>query len=375
MTLQEVVRTATRVVRQPWNPDPSEMWRRIARLPEQARGAWRLGLEWEGVASLPPDCDIRRVVVVGMGGSAIGGDLVARIVKERCAVAVDLVRDSALPRLDAHTLLVASSFSGETEEVLTAVREAQGAPCAKVAITRGGALAREAATSGIPTLWYDCDGEPRSALAYGTMTLLGLMTRLGLCDITQDEVDRAIDEVARCTAELSLRDGERENRAQALAREIRGSVPVILADASLQPAAVRWQTQFNENAKVWAFALALPEALHNAVEGIGRYATAPGSAPFYAVLLEDASRPLAARARIAALQEHLFDCGVPCMRLTFEGSSLLSTLLQACAFGDWVSYYLAIEAGIDPSPVPTITSLKRRVSQLAGETNGYATVK
>lgn len=366
MTLQEVVRTATRVVRQPSNPDPSDMWRRLADLPQQALDAWELGTGWDaGVRALPPDRDIRRVVIVGMGGSAIGGQLVARIVGQRSSVAVELVRDCVLPALDRHTLLVASSFSGETEEVLSAMREAEASPCLKVAITRGGALAREAATSGIPILRYEYEGEPRSALAYGTLTLLGLLSRLGVCVVTREEVDAAVREVASICGELGARESIRENRSQALAREIRGSVPVILADASLEPAAVRWQTQFNENAKCWAFAGTLPEALHNVVEGIGRFASGPGSTPFYVILLEDASRPAAARARIAAVQEHLFDCDVPCVRLTFGGSNLLSTLLQACTFGDWVSYYLAIEAGIDPSPVPTITSLKRRVAQLS----------
>jgi glucose/mannose-6-phosphate isomerase len=248
------------------------------------------------------------------------------------------------------------------------VREAATAPCQKVAMTRGGALAREAGTSGIPTLWYSCDGEPRSALGYGALTLLGLLTTLGVVEMSDDEVAEAIDELEVACRDFNAHDPARENRAQALAREIRGSVPVIFADASLAPAATRWQTQFNENAKCWAFSAALPEILHNAVEGIGRYATAPGSAPFFVVLLEDSARPAAARARIEALQEHLFDCGVPCTRLRFSGSSLLSSLLQACMLGDWVSYYLAVEAGIDPSPVPTITRMKRRVAQLLSGT-------
>ncbi len=371
MTLQEVVRTATRVVREPWNPDPSGMRHRIAALPEQARAAWRVGLDWEHASqAVPPEREVRRVVIVGMGGSAIGGQLVARIVEQRSPVAVELVRDGVLPALDPHTLLVASSFSGETEEVLSALRDAEGAPCMKMVLTRGGTLAREAATSGIATLWYECEGEPRSALGYGTLTLLGVLHRVGVCAMTEDEVETALQELEAACSELMHEDPARENRAQALAREIRGSVPVILADAPLEPAAVRWQTQFNENAKCWAFAGMLPEALHNVVEGIGRYAAAPGSAPFYVVMLEDASRPARARARIAAVQEHLFDCGVFCTRLTFAGSNTLSTLLQACVFGDWVSYYHAIESGIDPSPVPTITSLKRRVDQLADGASG-----
>ncbi|MCK9485361.1 MAG: hypothetical protein M0R73_01470 [Dehalococcoidia bacterium] len=371
MTLQEVIRTASRVVRQPENPDPSGMWQRLAALPQQMQDAWRLGASWDaGIEALRGDCEVRRVVVVGMGGSAIGGQLVARIVEARSAVPVELVRDCALPVLDRHTLLVASSFSGETEEVLAALREAAASPCLKMAITRGGTLGREATASGIPTLFYAYEGEPRSALAYGTLALLGVLSRLGLCVVTQDEMDAAVREVGALCQVLSARESMRENRAQALAREIRGAVPFILADASLEPAAVRWQTQFNENAKCWAFAGTLPEALHNVVEGIGRYPSAPGSAPFHVVLLEDAGRPAAARARLAAVQEHLFDCGVPCSRLTFTGGNLLSTLLQACTFGDWVSYYLAVEAGIDPSPVPTITSLKRRVAQLS---NGSST--
>ncbi len=348
--------------------DPSGLWRRLVDFPDQAALAWRLGSSWTGAVTTT---EIRRVVVVGMGGSAIGAQLVARIVEQRSPVAVEVVRDSALPAIDEHTLLVASSFSGETEEVLTAIRSNAAQPGMKMAITRGGTLAELAEELGIPVLRYAYEGEPRSALGYGVLLLLGVLERFGVFAETHAEVIRALEEVrASCVPFRPDAEGGR-NPARDLAAALRTSIPVVLADSSLAGAAVRWQNQFNENGKHWAFPGTLPEALHNLVESLHDHEDGAGEPvppqPFHVVLLEDQSRPSTARARIDAMEELLRDSCIATTRLQFQGGSDLSTLLQACLAGDWVSYYLAVDEGIDPSPVPVISHLKERVAELADD--------
>jgi glucose/mannose-6-phosphate isomerase len=270
--------------------------------------------------------------------------------------------------MDQRTLLVFCSFSGDTEEVLAAVRASAGHTGARVAITRGGALAREAAAEGFPTLVYEYEGEPRSALGYGTMLLLGLLHRFGVFTTTEAEIEQTLAEVRRTTEAHAPGVPLAENPARALAQRVGDTVPVILADASLSGAAVRWQNQCNENGKRWAFAGMLPEAMHNIVEGMQRGESPSG---FHVILLEDRSRPRIARLRLDAFQQHLSEADVRWTRLTFDGSGDLSILLQACVVGDWVSYYLASEAGVDPSPVPVISRLKARVAdKVARDTVG-----
>lgn len=344
--------------------DPSGMWRRLAEFPQQAAHAWQMGTRWAGLDDVGA---VKRVVIVGMGGSAIGGQLAGQVVQHRYPVAVEVVRDSAIPQTDEHTLIVVASFSGETEEVLSALPAIAQSPGPKMVITRGGALAREAAALDIPALIYAYEGEPRSALGYGAMLLLGVLRRIGVFPTPDAEVERALAEVdTSCVRYLPDADPE-ANPARSLALQLRNRVPVVMADASLSGAAARWQTQLNENSKRWAFPIILPEALHNLVEAVGARGAGNGveDDAFHVILLEDQTRPARARARIDAVQELLSDSGFEWTRIALRGSSHLSVLLQACLAGDWVSYYLAVEEGIDPAPVPNITSLKHRVAQIS----------
>lgn len=343
--------------------DPSGLWRRLVDFPQQAAHAWQMGTRWAGLDHAD---DVRRVVVLGMGGSAIGGQVAGQVVEQRAPVAFSVVRDSALPQTDEHTLIVVASFSGETEEILGALPEIARRPGPKVAITRGGTLAREAAALDIPTLLYTYEGEPRSALGYGALLLLGVLRRLGAFPATDAEVERALAEVETSCLRYHPDADPEANPTRSLAWQLRHRIPVVMADASLSGAAARWQTQINENSKRWAFPVLLPEALHNLVEAVG--ARGAGSDvddhPFHVILLEDQTRPNRARARIDALQELLSESGIEWTRVALRGSSHLSILLQACLAGDWVSYYLAVEEGVDPSPVPHISGLKKRVQQI-----------
>lgn len=344
--------------------DPSGLWQRLVEFPEQAAHAWRLGCTWPGIVT---ETRIRRVVIIGMGGSAIGAQLAASLVRHRSPIAVDIVQDARLPVMDAYTLLIASSFSGETEEVLSALRASADQPCLKLVVTRGGTLARDAAALGIPIVHYEYEGEPRHALGYGTLLLLGIFRQLGIFPASHAEVTNALAEVKAASADYYPDVPLAHNPARSLALQLETSIPVVLADAPLATAAIRWQNQCNENGKRWAFPGVLPEALHNIVEGV-QLGSGPGLAdgtPFHLVLLEDHSRPATARVRLDVVQDLLSETGISWTRLPFDGSSDLSILLQACVLGDWVSYYLAIGSGVDPSPVPTISRLKQQIAQRA----------
>ena len=194
-----------------------------------------------------------------------------------------------------------------------------------------------------------------------TMLLLGILHRLGTFQMRDEEVARALQELDSYGRDQQPDIPFSSNSARSLALQLNNSIPVILADASLGGAAVRWQNQCNENGKRWAFAGVIPEALHNIVEAMRR-APLGGESPFHVILLEDLSRSRASRVRLDAIQDVLSEGAIPWTRLPFAGESALSILLQACVMGDWVSYYLAVDNGLDPSPVPMKSVEKRSKS-------------
>ena len=169
--------------------DPSEFWRLIAELPLHARAARELGERWQ-----PLEGFVRpsRVVVLGVGGSAIGGDVVATLASRLGSVPVEVVRDYSAPPPDEGTLLVASSFSGNTEEVLTAFSEQHGGPGQRLAITTGGRLAALTREHDVPLLTYKFDGPPRSAFGYGVLLLLQVLQRLGVLDLDPAAIESAV---------------------------------------------------------------------------------------------------------------------------------------------------------------------------------------
>lgn len=334
--------------------DPTGIRFRIGGLPEQCRQAWELARQWELPASMVRP---RRVVVVGMGGSAIGAEIVAQVAARRSAVQVEVHRSSDGPITDADTLVIASSYSGETSEVLSAFTGTLGAPGGRLVITGGGSLASLARERNIPLLTFKHDGEPRSALGFGVFLLLGVLARLDALPMSDVEVEDAIVEM-----ELQGRDWEPEssfggNPAKQLAERLFGGIPVVFGEGFLQAAARRWQNQFNENSKQWAFAAALPELTHNLIEGFGR----PTTQLVRPIVLEGASTDWESWRRTDLVVERLDFADAPCERIDVAASSDLGSLLLACHLGDWVSLYLALLNEVDPATVPAISWVKERL--------------
>lgn len=332
--------------------DPSGLRHRIASFADQCHEAWGLSRTWLASSSLASP---QRVVVVGMGGSAIGANLAAEVCMRRSSLPVRVHRSAEPPQTDEHTLLIASSHSGDTEETLAAFQGAAEQPGARLAITRGGALQAYAERSGIPVLQFEHDGEPRSALGFGTFLLLGLLTSLDMLSLGDSEVCRAIAEMQGRGRSWWADVRTKDNAAKRLALRLHGGIPVVLGEEYLGVAARRWQSQFNENSKQWAFSGSLPEAAHNLLEGFGQ----PTQDLIRPVLLEGAAEHPRERARTRLIADSLLAAGHPCERLDVRGSSELATLLIACHLGDWVSLHLAMLNDVDPAPVPAIGALKR----------------
>jgi len=340
--------------------DPSRLGERIAALPGQCGEAWQQISQAELPGFPQPQ---NQVVICGMGGSAIAGDLAADLAQAQGGLPITVVRDFRLPfKPDNRTLVIACSYSGETRETLSLFQEAVKARSAVVAITSGGTLAGLATESGAPVLPVATKGEPRNAVGYNLMLLLGLLNRLGLVETRESDVQSAIEAARQHVARIEPDRPAESNTAKQIALELHGKVPLIYGGGIFRGMARRWKTQFNENAKVWAFFEAIPELLHNSVEAYPDWAES--GIPLTALVLQPNTAPEESSGHYEVLAELLRRHTVPHRVLMGGDGSQLVQLLNMLVLGDYVSYYLAMLKGVDPSETPFLQEAKRLLSEL-----------
>jgi glucose/mannose-6-phosphate isomerase len=237
----------------------------LRQLPQQCRRAWQQVTSF----LLPQEYSaVNKVVILGMGGSAIGGELLRGLCIDTPHLAVSTHRDYGLPGfVDERTLVIASSSSGTTEETLDAFFRALSNPCKKLAITTGGKLGAMAQEHEIPLFLLDCKAPPRAALGCLFVPLLGILQKLGLIHDISDELDRMVKVLDAMVSRLSEDVPLSSNKAKHLSTQLFERVPVIYGAGTLSPVAHRWKTQLNENSKHWSFSEVLPDLNHNSVVG------------------------------------------------------------------------------------------------------------
>ena len=336
--------------------DPQDMRALIAGLPAQVEAAWRAGLDWP----LPPALRAPgRVLVAGMGGSAIGADIVSALAMTRSTVPVQVLRGYEAPPLNSDTLLVASSFSGDTRETLAAMTSAGAEAAMRLAITTGGSLSRLVEERGWPIFQYAFNGPPRSALGWGTFPLLAILARLGAIPSPDAEVAAALLDLRRASTRWRPEVPGEANEAKQLARAVAGRAVLVIGAAALESAARRWAGQLNENAKQWALWAALPEADHNLIIALHGH---PAEQQPHVLLLDAVALEPRDSIHVALTAETLVAAGVPHQVVTLPSSTLLGALLEACHLADWVSLYAAVLNGVDPTSVDALARFKSRLA-------------
>ncbi len=340
--------------------DPGAMLESVAGLPEQCRQAWQAAQALQ----LPPDyAQIDRIVILGMGGSAIGGDMFRVLLQRESAVPVFNVRQYDLPPfVDERTLVIASSFSGNTEETISAFDQALATPAKKLAITSGGKLLATARANGIPLFSYAFRGEPRAALGWGLMPLLASAQKLGLMTGVDRDVDEAIAVMESLRREIGADAPASDNAAKQLAQRLHERLPVIYGAGPLTEVAHRWKTQLNESSKVWCFYEELPELHHNATVGLLLPALIARATTV--VLLQSADLVhRRVRLRYDWTRQLLEKARVDSVTIDTRGKSALAQIMSLVLFGDYVSGYLALLYGVDPSPTTVIQDLRVWLAQ------------
>jgi glucose/mannose-6-phosphate isomerase len=352
--------------------DPGDMLRQVASSAAQVRTAVRATQE----ADLGQVTDVgrpRAIVVTGMGGSGVAGDILAAVCGPGCPVQVLAVHDYQLPAwVGAADLVIAASCSGATEETLAASAEAVRRGCRLIGVGgRDSELAKIAEQAHAPFIGVQSAGMPRSTLWALSVPLVVVAGRLGLIDVPPDAYEAAAAELERISY-LCRPDSESfVNPAKTLALELAGTLPMIWGTSPLAGvAAYRFACQLNENAKYPAVPGALPEANHNQVVtfdgpfagGQDGFAADPPPVPLRLVLLRDShehpqvARRRAESARLAAGR------GIEVTELAASGGGPLERLASLVQLIDYATVYLAIAQGIDPGPVTTIAELKARIA-------------
>ncbi len=339
--------------------DPSGLRYRLRDFPDQCRRAWREASEF------PLSLDVggcKQVLVAGMGGSAIGGDLLADLASTSPAIPIIVIRGYRIPYvLDQNTLVLSCSYSGNTEETLATFEQAssQGAPI--IAVSSGGALGREAQARSLPFFRIDYEGEPRSALGYSFIVPAVLLAKLGLLDGDNIGFEEAFEAVDSLLPTLSEDVPSADNPAKQLAQALLNRLIVVYGSGIYSGVSRRWKTQFNENSKVPAYFESLPEAHHNAVVGLSLPDAVRDVTT--ALLLEpfDISPPMARRYDVT--RELLDRDSIPHHTIRGVSGGPLAQMLTTTLIGDYTSYYLAILQGVDPSPVNPIAYIRERMGQ------------
>ncbi len=329
-------------------------------LPEQIEGAVARA---RGLDGLPALEDVEHVVVLGMGGSGVSGDILAAVAGPQLPVPVMVVKSYECPAFVGDgTLVFAVSASGSTEETIQAASDAAVAGARMVVVTGGGELAHLATSWGAPIVAVPTDiPQPRAAIGAMALPPLVVLEEIGLFPGGRYWIDAAITQVKRRRDELAA--GGDSSAAADVARRIGATIPLIQGGGALgAAAAMRWKTQVNENAKAPAFWSAQPELCHNEICGWGQHGDVTRQLVTTVSLRHDAEHPQVGR-RFQLVNEILDEVVHDVVEVCAEGDGDLAQLFDLVLFGDYVSLWMAVHAGVDPGPVPILVDLKR---QLAG---------
>lgn len=328
-----------------------------AALPEQVAAAATLGAEVEG---LPEHRDIDHVVVLGMGGSGVAGDVLAAVAAPFMPVPVTVVKGyEAPPSIGEGTLCFAISYSGDTEETVEAALAAAAAGARMVVLSTGGALGELARSWGAPHIVLPECPMPRAGIGSVSIPPLVVLDRVGLFPGATQYVADAVDQMKRRRDKLIVDGGP----AQDLAREIGRTIPIAYGgDAIGAVAAYRFKCQVNENAKAPAFWAPVPEMTHNEICGWGQHGDVTRQVMTVVRFRHAFEHPQIAR-RFELTYDVIDEVVHAVLDIEAAGEGALAQLLDLVIQGDFVSLHMAAEAGVDPGPIPVLVDLKAALAR------------
>lgn len=331
--------------------DPENMIQKIENSSQQYRDAWSISLKY----TLPSYyIKANKVVILGMGASGIVGETIKDLIGSK--LIIETVHGYNVPKwTDKDTLVIAVSYSGDTEETLSGFFQAYEKGAKLVAITTGGKLLLLANKYKVPTFSFDLISQPREAFPYLFVLLLSVFIKLGHFQINSISFSKAVDFLEKNSDKYKSSTSTANNPAKTIAKKLAGKTPVIYGSGILRSAAIRFKTQLNENAKNFAYYETFPELNHNALEGINF----PKNC-FGIIALESNFEEKSIIKRQNLTAEIFRKNKITYERIKFVPSeSELAEIFSVIAFCDFVSYYFALLNGVDPTPVGGIAAFKQ----------------
>ena len=340
--------------------DTLNMLGEIDNLPDQLGYAYQLGLKHQ----LPDWKDFKQVVIAGMGGSAIGADLLTSYVASLALIPVFVHRDYDLPLFarGAETLVICSSHSGNTEETLTSFEAALKAECRIIAVCTGGELGKRAKANDVPVWTFDHAGQPRAAVGFSFGLLLAMFQRLGFIPDQKETVDNTVAAMKRSQEHLKADVPAAKNPAKRYAGQLMGRWVTIVGSGLLSVVARRWKGQMNEIAKAGANFEFIPEADHNTLAGTVNPQETLNAHTMTMFLNAPSDHPRN-RVRLELTRKAFMLEGLNTDSVDARGDTPLAHMWTTILFGDYMAYYLAMAYGVDPTPIQALIEFKKAMAE------------
>ena len=340
--------------------DPQDMFGAIYNFSDQITKAMEIG---KNIILNKDYSNCKNIVVIGMGGSAIGGDVVRTIVNEDLKIPLYINRNYTLPNwVNEETLVICSSYSGNTEESLNAYDCALKKDAMICGISTGGKLSELLRSKKLDLIKIPGGLQPRAALAYSFVPMLYLLNKIGFVDDTLlDSLGNSVSYLAQKRRLYSV--GDSSNPIFKMAKDIYGMIPIIYGSTDTTGVvALRWKGQLCENAKMLTYHNELPELNHNEIVGWGNNPDLLSE--LSVVWLLDKNDNDRIKARQDVTKSILNDMDIMQHEVKTEGANRVERLLDLINFGDWLSYWCAIMHNTDPSPVDKIDRLKKALEEI-----------
>jgi len=337
--------------------DKSKMADIIAEFPEKCLKAYE---EAQKIV-LPRDYqNIENIVICGMGGSGISGELVKNLLAKQLKKPVIINRDWELPGLAGkNSLIILVSYSGETRETLSCAKTAINRKAKIFIISQGGKLKKLGKEKNLPLFDFHYPVPPRAALAYFLMPILTVLEKLGLIDLKNLKINFSLKELRKFNQLFLPQTRVGKNIAKYLAYLIFDRLPVIIAPTELSGVARRWKTQMAENGKVFSFFEIEPEIFHNSVES---QFPCRLKDEFVFLIFETFKKENKRQKILKEFEKMLEQKGICWEKIPGFGNDFLTQMLSLVLLGDWTSFYLAMLYQVDPTPVKQIEKIKKRLN-------------
>jgi len=334
----------------------------LEEFPQKMRDALRLG---EKFSLSVPDYkrNFKNIVVLGMGGSAIGGDLLSNYLADELPIPIVVVRGYDIPKfVDENSLVFAVSYSGNTEETISALKKCLDAKARVIALTSGGQFAVLSQENNFPVIKVPAGIQPRAAISYLFFPILKALERLGLIKEKGSEIEETFNILQELSKEYGAKSPIKNNFAKNVALSLYQHLPLVYgSEGLLEAVAMRWKTQINENSKWPCFWNVFPELDHNEI--VGYEIENNINRQVKIIYLQNKEGLLRVEQRREITRKIIEDKVAEFIFCPTKGKGKMARMFSLIFLGDLVSYYLAILNQVDPSPVACIEDLKKELAK------------